>query len=299
MKKILGTYKNGTYNVVLFNEGTKIRMSNNGEFRAEFPESMDMKITNYCSEGCAYCHEMSNTCGKHGNINAEFLNTLKPFTEVAIGGGNPLEHPQIVELLTKFKENNVMASMTVNQRTLLRQEQMDLLRRLVNEGLLNGVGISVYKVDEHLFNIVDTIPNTVIHIINGVTELDDIRKLYSKTRKVLLLGYKQFTGRGVGYYEANNNDIERVKEDVKNNLKEIIDNFGVVSFDNKAILQLDVKSHMSEDEWNSFYMGNDGEFTLYVDLVKEDFALSSVSVERHSLNDYNNIIDMFEKVRTN
>lgn len=299
MKKILGTYKNGTYNVVLFNEGTKIRMSNNGEFRAEFPESMDMKITNYCSEGCAYCHEMSNTCGKHGNINSEFLNTLKPFTEVAIGGGNPLEHPQIVELLTKFKENNVMASMTVNQRTLLRQEQMDLLRRLVNEGLLNGVGISVYKVDEHLFNIVDTIPNTVIHIINGVTELDDIRKLYSKTRKVLLLGYKQFTGRGVGYYEANNNDIERVKEDVKNNLKEIIDNFGVVSFDNKAILQLDVKSHMSEDEWNSFYMGNDGEFTLYVDLVKEDFALSSVSVERHSLNDYNNIIDMFEKVRTN
>jgi hypothetical protein len=43
-------------------------------------------------------------------------------------------------------------------------------------------------------------------------------------------------------------------------------------------------------------MGNDGEGTMYIDLVKGEYALSSTSAVRHKLQ--NNIITMFEKIQS-
>lgn len=48
-------YKNGNY-TVKFNlkDGTKIRENDLDFFDAEFPESMDLKITNRCSNNCRH-----------------------------------------------------------------------------------------------------------------------------------------------------------------------------------------------------------------------------------------------------
>ena len=35
----------------------------------EFPESIDLKITNYCENNCKYCYANSNKEGKHANKN--------------------------------------------------------------------------------------------------------------------------------------------------------------------------------------------------------------------------------------
>ena len=35
-----------------------------------------------------------------------------------------------------------------------------------------------------------------------------------------------------------------------------------------------VKNLLSEEEWNSFYMGNEGQHSMYIDLVKEQFAMN-------------------------
>ena len=88
-------YKNGNYRVLIDLEtGTKIRENDLDFFRADFPESFDVKITNRCDIGCAFCHENSTCDGKHGNILfAGFIDKLHPYTEIAIGGGNPLAHP--------------------------------------------------------------------------------------------------------------------------------------------------------------------------------------------------------------
>ncbi|MCK9470133.1 MAG: polymorphic toxin-type HINT domain-containing protein [Bacilli bacterium] len=53
--KLLGKYKNGNYTVTLFSDGTKIRENDLDHFRADFPESMDLKITNKCDMGCIFC----------------------------------------------------------------------------------------------------------------------------------------------------------------------------------------------------------------------------------------------------
>lgn len=47
-------YKNGNTLVTLLNDGTKIR-EYEGTPISEFPESIDIKITNYCDLACSFC----------------------------------------------------------------------------------------------------------------------------------------------------------------------------------------------------------------------------------------------------
>src|SRR5574344_2032907 len=109
--KILGEYINGNYNVKIYEDGTKIRSTKDDEFNAQFPENIDLKITNYCTNNCLYCYESSNSMGKHADIlSAKFLDTLQPYTELAIGGGNPLSHPDLIPFLDKLKEKHIIAN---------------------------------------------------------------------------------------------------------------------------------------------------------------------------------------------
>ena len=87
-------YRNGNYNVCLnLINGTKIRQNSLDYFLPNTIESCDIKITNRCYGGtnCAFCHEGSSPFGKHGDIlSPSWLDKLHPYTELAIGGGNPL-----------------------------------------------------------------------------------------------------------------------------------------------------------------------------------------------------------------
>jgi hypothetical protein len=73
--------------------------------------------------------------------------------------------------------------------------------------------------------------------------------------------------------------------------------FNVVSFDNLALKQLEVKRLLSEEEWEQFYMGDDGGFTMYIDCVNRQFGRSSTAPlsERYPIID--DIKDMFDKIR--
>ena len=103
--KLLGAYKNGNYNVTIFDNGTKIRETKEDKFVSKFPECIDIKITNYCDRNCPYCHENSSTKGKHGILSRNFILTLKPYTELAIGGGNPLSHPNLIPFLKLLRNS--------------------------------------------------------------------------------------------------------------------------------------------------------------------------------------------------
>lgn len=288
--KLLGEYQNGNYTVTIFNDGTKIRDTKDDKFISEFPECMDVKITNYCDMGCPYCHENSTTDGKHGDIlQAKFINSLHPFTELAIGGGNPLSHPDLIQFLGKLKDKNIIANITVNQKHFI--ESQPLIQYLIENKLIYGLGVSLTKPTDELIMCLNMIPNAVLHIINGVVGLDDLKLLYDQNFKILILGYKQFR-RGNNYYSVK---VEENKSELHKELPRIINRFKVVSFDNLAIEQLNVRRLMSEKEWNQFYMGDDGQYTMYIDLVNEEFARCSVSNKRYEL--LNNIKDMFQIVK--
>lgn len=291
---LLGIYKNGNFTTKLFSDGTKIRETEDNEFIPDFAENMDIKISNYCDMGCKFCHEGSTKNGKHGDIlNQKFIETLHPYQEVALGGGDATSHPDLIPFLYKLKDRKVIVNMTVNQRHF--EQKQELIKKLVDEKLIYGLGVSLVNPTDEFISLIQQYPNAVIHVINGVLIPSDIAALSNKNLKMLILGYKQLR-RGNEWYSADHENIIIKQMWLKENLGGIINNFKVVSFDNLAIEQLEVRRLMSKEEWDEFYMGDDGSMTYYIDMVEQKFARSSTASfdKRYDLLD--SVDEMFKKI---
>lgn len=300
------SYINGNYRVSIDLEtGTKVRQTLDPKATKFIPttiESFDCKITNSCDMGCPMCHENSVPHGKHGDLFApSFLNKLHPYTEIAIGGGNPLEHPDLYKFLQLCKEKRFIPSMTVNQ--IHFEKNFDFIKKLVDEKLIYGLGVSLNNVNKDFVKKLREIPNAVVHVINGLVTLPDLNKMKDfGVRKILILGYKIFR-RGENLYKKDSEDINIRGNVLKKCLPNILKEkwFEVVSFDNLALKQLDVKSLLSEKEWNQFYMGDDGQdgeqtsASMFVDMVERKFAKNSCSKERFDL--LPTIEEMYDKLR--
>lgn len=291
----LVSVKNGNYMMFIdLKTGTKIRKNNLDCFIPEKPESMDIKITNKCDMGCAFCHENSTPGGEHGDImNLKFIETLLPYTELALGGGNPLTHPDLIPFLEKCKAFKLVPSMTINQVHFMKPEYEELIDKLVSEKLIYGLGISLTCATDEFIARVKKYPNAVIHIINGVQSMSEVRKLYDHNLKILILGYKMFR-RGIEYFSEA---VDATKNEYYAELGEMLKHFDVVSFDNLALKQLETKRLLSEDQWNEFYMGDDGSHTMYIDCINKQFARSSVAPVEDRRDLMDDIKPMFDYIR--
>ena len=72
MKNLLSKYNNGNYTVEIYDDGTKIRETEEETFEASFPENIDIKITNKCLNNCDFCFlpnsKIINSDGNKTNI---------------------------------------------------------------------------------------------------------------------------------------------------------------------------------------------------------------------------------------
>lgn len=290
--KPLGMYKNGNYVVKIYTDGTKIRETEENDFIPSFAENCDIKITDRCDGGCQFCYEGCTSDGKHGDIlNPKFLDTLRPYTELAING-NDLTHPHLIPFLLKLKEKKVIANMTVNQLHFERCQ--DFIKQLVESNLIYGLGVSLREPTKEFVEAIKQYDNAVIHVINGILRPSDVEILADNNLKVLILGYKQLR-RGEDWYLKDHENIVVKQDWLYGNLSGIIPKFKVVSFDNLAIEQLNVKRLMSDEDWSEFYMGDDGGFTFYIDLVEQKYGKNSLATVRYDLLD--NAEDMFQVIR--
>lgn len=286
---MLTKYTNNNYTVKIFEDGTKIR-SGKVEFSPIFPESIDLKITNWCNLGCKYCHEKSNTKGKH-SLFKDFEGFVKCLPncgiELAIGGGDPLSHSDIFRFFKCGKFYNKILNLTVNSCHLKKHSTK--IEKLRQSKQLIGLGISYNKNNlEDIERVCDS--NTVIHVIAGVTPLEEIKNI--KNKKVLILGYKKY-GFGSSFYSS---DIQQNIDELTYWIGTLIKNTNNhYSFDNLAIKQLGIRRLFSDKQWDNFYMGDDGNFTMYVDLVNMEYAKSSIS-NRLPITNFN-IEKMFENIK--
>lgn len=296
MSNLLYQYQNGNVNVSIFSDGTKIR-----EFEEvpipQFPESIDLKITNYC-EGidnipCKFCHEVSNIAGQHADLDVVYnkIKDLPSGIELAIGGGNPLSHPELECFLIKLHNLGFICNLTINQNHIIKYQ--NLINNLLNNKLIYGLGISISD-SENLDNLqlISIQDNIVYHLICGIHEHSLIEKLLNQNNecKVLILGYKNF-GRGKLYYS---NEVENNKYQWFINIRKYLgrDNL-VISFDNLALDQLNIKRFVPDELWNELYMGDDFSHTMYIDAVKQTYAPMSTSNDRVSFEQYDNVIKYF------
>ena len=286
---LLGHYANGNYIVEIYDDGTKFRVTGEDEFNPLFPESIDLKITNYCDIGCPWCHENSNLGGHHADLNAEFINTLHPYTELAIGGGNPLSHPQLKEFLIRLKEKHIIANLTINQKHFIAN--IDLLKELTSKKLIYGLGISLNSINADFMKALDLFPGAVVHIIAGLTYEEEVEQLVEAGKPILILGYKEFR-RGKAVYSGT---IEQQIYEMSEWLPKYFKKDSVICFDNLALFQLNIKSKLDKNTWENFYMGDDGQFTMYIDLVEKKYAMSSTSTRRSDIKE--DIVPMFKHIR--
>lgn len=304
------SYHNGNYRVIIFKDGTKIRYNNEDKLVPDFAECVDLKITDKCDLKCPMCHESSTCEGKHADLNdcISFIQTMRPYTEVALGGGNPMSFPKLKNLLIECSNSDVIANITVNVEHLKDPAVSFKIADYMINDLISSVGISIpFWYTRKKMGILTSTEfmtpglksKSVLHMIVGMNTLDQIKELYGKGFRLLLLGYKD-KGRGHVLLEdsSESDKIKKNTQDLIDNLSDIIKGFKVVSFDNLAIKQLKVKEFCDNNgiDFTALYMGNDGDYTMYVDLVKKEYAISSTSEERHKI-EVMDASDIFKSVQ--
>jgi len=87
----------------------------------EYPEFLDVKITDKCTGKCPFCYMNSLEEGEHYNdivnkVQTYFgsMNTNQRPFQIAIGGGNPNEHPDFCALLKLVYDLGITPNYTTN-----------------------------------------------------------------------------------------------------------------------------------------------------------------------------------------
>lgn len=98
--------------------GTSI---NSDPISAPWPELADISISNHCSKQCSFCYRNSKPDGSFMSV-ADYEFILSQLTDpklggvfqVAIGGGEPTEHPDFIKILKTTKAHKIIPNYTTN-----------------------------------------------------------------------------------------------------------------------------------------------------------------------------------------
>jgi len=291
-------YTNNNYTVTIYGDGTKVRQYDDGVTPDPIiPEAIDINITNNCKNNCKYCYNDSVPDGANSiylPALCELLGGLPSGVEIAIGGGDPLLHPLLLQLLGYLNAKELIANLTLNQKSL---EQHPELMLLVAQQQIQVVGLGISIVNTKTLDRIRLAlqyPNAVAHLILGVHSLEDIEEVKKMCPRILLLGYKKI-GRGKLAY---NQKIEDNIIEVKNNIQKVLDGSNTIAFDSLAIEQLGIHHIVDPATWNTFYMGGEGQFTMYIDAVTWKCGPSSYMPDKMiDIRKERDIKELFRKIQ--
>lgn len=298
--------ENGNYYTLLDYQDNKrvaLRLSETSDMELipKHPELVDIKLTDVCHIGCPWCYQDSKSDSVHGDLNTikTVIKSLNPdTTEVAFGGGDVLQHPDIVEILTYSRECRLHSSnITMNWQSVMRYQ--DKAKEVMP--LLDAIGVSitgkgqVKSVVNKLKEINCFTPSRIcFHIIPDlyskeiiINMLEEV-KIHSSESDVLFLGYKT-NGRG-----SNSKPLHI------QNMSEIFN----YMIKNKLTLQCDTK--LTKDyidivkEFGSelTYDIKEGEYSMNIDCVENFYSQSSYNLEfKGDILDDFDIVEAFKEVR--
>lgn len=285
-------YRNGNAVVTLdLRDGTRvIEYPDNEPLTLQTPLNIDIRVSTQCPYGynvetqkstCAFCHESALVDGQechYGVLQQVLMDAKLPRgTEIALGVN------QITDNLIQFVRNlyrlGLVVNITMNERYILQYGDQWLKQMLP---YVFGLGIS-YRSLQGCLSLPDWIaeyPHTVIHVINGIDDFDDVKELSVKYHKLLVLGEKDF-----GFNRGKVNLNTEQHKQWKSNIMQLTKIFDIVSFDNLGLQQLEIRGKITDEEYKSFYQG---EHSMYINAVEQYFAPSSRTrngVERFDVTD--------------
>ena len=272
-------YRNGNAVVTLdLRDGTRIiEYPDNEPLTLETPLNIDIRVSTQCPYGynvetqkstCVFCHESALVDGQecHYDILQQVLMDAKlpRGTEIALGVNEVTD--DLIQFVKNLYRLGLVVNITMNERYILQYGDTGLKQMLP---YVFGLGIS-YRSLQGCLSLPDWIadyPHTVIHVINGIDNFDDIKELSVKYHKLLVLGEKDF-----GFNRGKVNLDTPEHKQWKSNIMQLTKIFDIVSFDNLGLQQLEIRGKITDEEYKSFYQG---EHSMYINAVEQYFAPSS------------------------
>lgn len=322
MENIIDKVKNGNYYILYgstYSKKEKVRLQVDSipDMIPEYPELVDMKITNACEHKCPFCYMASTPDGKHANLKDIYgiISKFKIKTEFALGGGNVLLHPEFENIVRYIKINKHIANITIRYDDVDTINNNETIKNVIKK-YVSGIGISVQKdsnmdqVESFINDMLDLGKHVSLHIIPemlGVKKsvkilekMNDINKqrqeqkqddFYDNNKcKVIFLGLKQ-VGR------AKNMEHNLLTEDELNTL------FKACYWQ----LNVDTAFINTYNDWfNKEYQGDErffltkheGEFSMFIDSVKmQGFTSSYKDDGGIAINDDTKLNKLFGEIR--
>ena len=294
--------KNGNYYVAYgdrwmeekfkYASGGRLRfMIEDGAPVPQYPELIDLRITNKCEHGCPFCFMDSKANQEHAELNEleAFVTSLNTLTEFSIGGGNVLLYPKLEELLKHIKERGHIVNVTINAKDCERVMNDENIRNIFLN-YVDGVGVSVFNVDDakqfekfdkFLYDAVKEKNTTgfvdykftTMHVVPEYIGFDMTMKIMDCSSKsslnTLFLGYKE-TGRGANCEHTKFTDEE---------LDKVFENVCSLSIDTSFAKTYGdyIKSHFST---KYTLTENEGEYSMYVDGLTMNAYKSSYETDK-------------------
>jgi len=275
---------------VLFSRGSgmKVRVSLDpaaGDYtKAAAPELVDLKITDKCTHGgCSYCYQGSTPAGKHapmygaGGIYAvvQALANLRVF-EVAIGGGEPTEHPDFIDILEVFERQGVVPNFTTRNLEYLRDEQK--AKRIAE--VIGGFAVSVDERTgfEAPLKLRDGPLGAKMSIQYVIGTGSDaflgalVKACHERGVRLTLLGYKT-TGRGASALRVLDGVQARQTETWIDVVRGAVE-WPRIGIDTTLAAQSEARLRDAGVSAH-FYTTKEGDFSCYVDAVAGTIAPSS------------------------
>jgi hypothetical protein len=293
---MLKKYNNGNAVVLIDNDGSRVIEYEN-TLSLLYPLNIDIRVSTQCSFGfnpktnkafCDFCHESARTDGDECDYNElqQKLIGLPEGIELAIGANNIT--PNLIKFIKWCDSHGYIVNLTINQGHLKRD--LEFIKLLVNNQLIKGLGISYRsKLKWDVPQFILDYKNTVFHVITGIDSFYDVETLSKKgVKKILVLGEKNF-----GFNEGK---VDLEKQEHKEWywwISKMFNVFGVVSFDNLSIEQLNLKRFFTEKNWEIF---NQGEHSFYINAVEKYFSPSSRNPNKKNWNE-TNIIEYFKSLK--
>ena len=279
------------------------------------PMLMDIKITDFCTHGCAYCYQGSSKAGEHMNSKelwsyAGMVAEAKVF-EVAIGGGEPTQCPQFEDYIRMLHDQGVIVNFTTKSTDWLEDEKRC-------EAILKYTGAFAFSVDDATLPKLDRVYDILkyrgyngygkekltLQVVPATISAYQLERILNWAAmhhiRVTLLGYKE-SGRGAKFKEiglakswGKFNEGEWLGTVAKLNKEKKL---GRLSIDTTLASKYEAElKELGLPEW--LYHTKEGQYSMYLDLVQLKYGPSSYHVDKLVPFDLHRISveEMFAKV---
>ena len=323
MDKINEKVKNGNYYILyghMFSRKEKMRLQVDSipDMIPEYPELVDMKITNACEHKCPFCYMASTPNGNHAEYK-DVLNIIRNFrikTEFALGGGNVLLHPDFDKIVKIIDKYNHIANITIRYDDVITiNNNKDIKKAIVK--YVSGIGLSVQKASDVDFakdfieEMLKLGKHVSLHLIPEMIGTDESVAILTKMKninddiynenkhdmdwsynrcKALFLGLKQ-SGR------AKNLEHTLLTED----------ELGLLQSSSGYDFCVDTAFINTYSDWFStnysdsesfFLTRHEGEFSMFIDMVKNKAYTSSYKDDGGiDINKNSKLNEVFAEIR--